>query len=193
MSESIKQRINAARLDGQTGKELRALFEAIFDDLTNGQTGFTNIIADTRYAMLSAPTLAIGGGAKQTAQATKPFMANVGGTMVFKAAATAMSAITGNIATGKFGLWAWYIDSAGAITTSTKTADADTAAAAFALMPAVPSGKVQIGAMIVTNSAGQFTGGTTALDAASTTVIYIDTIGAMAQVSSAVAHLNLAE
>lgn len=178
MSESIKQRINAARLDGQTKQELRALLEAILADLS----------ASVRYSVLSAPTLAIGGGAKQTAQATKPFMANVGGTLVFKAAATAMSAITGNIATGKFGLWAWYIDSAGTITTSAKTADADTAAAAFALMPAVPSGLVQLGAMIVTNSAAQFTGGTTALDAANTTVIYIDAIGAMASATA-----NLAE
>ena len=130
-----------------------------------------------RSAMLSPAGLAIGPSAKLVPQAVKPVMAMAAGTLVFKAAGTEMSALAGTIANTKYGLWAFYVDSAGTITTSTKTADADTAAAAFALMPAVPTGKAQIGAIIVVSSdAGGFIGGTHALDL-NCTVIYIDTVG----------------
>ena len=132
-------------------------------------------------SMLSPAGLAIGGGSKLTAQAAKPFMAMVNGSLVFKPAATAMSALgASTIAQGKFGLYCWYIDSAGTITTSTVTADADTAAAAFALMPAVPASRAMIGSMIVTDSNSAFVAATDALDADGVTAIYIDTVASPA-------------
>jgi len=128
-------------------------------------------------SMLSPAGLAIGPSAKLVPQAVNPIMAMANGVLVFKPAATEMSALAGTIANTKYALWAFYVDSAGTITTSTKTADANTGAAAFLLMPAVPTGKAQIGAIIVVSSdAGGFIGGTHALDL-NCTVIYIDTVG----------------
>lgn len=172
-------------LSAAANLDLAGLGKAILADLTALKARITTLLADvtairTRSltSMLSPAGLAIGGGAKKTAQAAKPFVALANGTLVYKAAATGMSVLSGAIAAGKHAIWAWYIDSAGTITTSTKTADADSVAAAFALMPAVPAGKAQIGFIIVSNgSASAFTGETTALDAANMTVVYVDTVG----------------
>jgi hypothetical protein len=174
---SIKRRLGVIR-DKIVSKELKPLFNDILTELAALRQATNN-------ACLSSAGLAIGGGTKRTAQAATAFMAIADGTPVYKTAATACSALAGTVAQNKFGLWAFYIDSAGTISTSTKTADADTAAAAIALMPAVPSGKAQIGAIVVTTTdAGGFVGATTALDAAGVTVIYINTIGPVADVSA---------
>lgn len=183
MSNSIKTRLNA--MPGSKGShELKVLFDLVLADLTALRATVAAAVVDvaairTRSltGTLTPATLVIGTASKLVPKASKPFTALAGGTLVFKAADTAMSALVGTIAQSKFGLWAFYIDSAGTITTSTKTADADTAAAAFALMPAVPASKAQIGFIIVTNSGEAFDGGTDDLDKASTTVIYCDTVG----------------
>jgi len=132
-------------------------------------------------AMISHPGLVIGSASKKVPKAGNAIQAVVGGTLVFKAADTAMSAITGTVAQNKFAIWAFYMDSAGTISSSTKTADANTAAAAYVLLPAIPANKVQIGFIIVTSVAiGGFVATTDDLDVADSTVIYVDSIGIQA-------------
>ncbi len=191
MTESIKLRI-AALSNNHDAKEHKLMLDAALADLTELRTELAAAVVDLTAArttlntrMLSPAGLAIGGGAKKTAQAAKPFFALAGGTLVYKPAATGMSALAAvTLAQGKFGMWCWYIDSAGTITTSAMTAAADTAAAAFALMPAVPANKAMIGAMIVTDSDSAFVADTDALDAQNVVVIYIDTVGTVTGLSA---------
>ena len=132
-------------------------------------------------AMISPPGLVIGTVSPKVPKATYAIQAVVGGTLVFKAADTAMCALTaGTVAQNKFAIWAFYMDNAGTITCSSKTADCNTAALAYAALPAIPANKVQIGFIIVTNSASAFVGGTDDLNIASNTVIYVDSVGIQA-------------
>lgn len=132
----------------------------------------------TASAVLSTPGLVINAGGALIAKAGSAFAALANGVLVYVVANTAMPALAGVIATTKFAAWAFYIDSAGTITVSAKTADAATLAAAVALVPAPPVGKAMIGFIVVQNATGgNFTGGTTALDAASITTTYVNTVG----------------
>jgi len=171
-------------LSAAANLDIAGLGKAILNDLTALKAKIAAIVVDitairtrSNLAVLSPPVIGIGSGGKTTAASTKPVLANVGGTLVYKVAGD-FSALVGTLATAKSALWAFYMDSAGTITTSAKTADAATAAAAFALMPAIPADKVQLGFIIVSNATGSnFVGGTTALDAASVTTVYVDTVG----------------
>lgn len=186
MAQKIKDRLSA-QSNIKDSQELKYLWDALLVDLARIKVEQAAVLADLtairaklNCSMLSPAGLAIGPSAKLVPQAVKPVMAMAAGTLVYKPAATEMSALAGTIANTKFGLWAFYVDSAGTITTSTKTADAATAAAAFALMPTVPANKTQIGAIIVVSSdAGGFIGGTHALDL-NCTVIYIDNVASAA-------------
>ena len=187
MAESIKLRMPALSIH-RDAKELRIMFETILADMAALRTGLVNVVTDlaalrikTNTYVVSPAGLAIGGGSKYTAQAVKPFMAMVNGTPVFLPAATAMSnPAVSTIAQNKFGMYCWYVDAAGTITTSAVTADGNTAALAFAAMPAVPANKAQIGAMIVTNTgAGGWVAMTDALDKTNNVVIYIDNVGSV--------------
>lgn len=136
-------------------------------------TQVNSVRESIRTNIVLPATLAIKSGTSPTVKSTGQFVVRVDGTVVVKAANTDMSALVGTLATAKAALWAFYIDSAGTITTSTKTADADDDAAALLLKPAVPDGKVELGYIIVENATGSgFVGGTTALDAEDVTVTY---------------------
>jgi hypothetical protein len=186
MTDSIKQRTAALSIT-EDAFALRKLFEQILADIAELGPHAAQFVADItavkareKNSMISNPGLAIGGGSKLTAQAVKPFMAMANGVLLFKPAATAMSDLPAStVALNKYGMWCWYIDSTGTITTSAATADASTAAAAFALMPAIPANKAMIGCMILTTTtAGGWVAGTDAIDAgAAQTVIYINNIG----------------
>lgn len=124
--------------------------------------------------LLANAGLVIKAGGSPTVKAANAFSVIAAGVVQTKTAATDMAALVGTLATAKAALWAFYIDSAGTLTSSTKTADAANANAALALKPAVPSGKVEIGYIIVANATGSnFVGGTTALDAANVTTTYV--------------------
>jgi hypothetical protein len=184
MAESIKLRMPALSIH-RDAKELRIMFETILADMAALRTGLVNVVSDlttlrtrSNTLMLSPAGLVIGTASKKVPKSSKPFMAMVNGTLVFLPVDTAMSTLgSSTVAQNKFALWAFYTDSTGTITTSTVTADANTAALAFAAMPAVPANKAQIGAIIVTNSAGSFVAVTDDLDKAGNTVIYIDNVG----------------
>lgn len=129
-------------------------------------------------ATLTKAGLAINAAASPLVKTTAPLAAVVAGAPVRKAAGTAMPALAGALATAKSALWAFYIDGLGNLTVSAKTADAATHDAAVALLPTPPAGVSMIGFVVVDNATGaNFVGGTTALDAASLTVTYYDTIG----------------
>ena len=125
--------------------------------------------------LLTAPVLAIKAGGSVTAMSTGAFSAMAAGVIQSKAANTDMAAISGTVADTKSALWAFYIDSAGTLSASTKTADAASAAAALLLKPAIPANKVELGYIIVTNaSAAPFVAATTALDATGVTTTYVN-------------------
>lgn len=142
-------------------------------------TKFNDLKARQSSRMLTSAGLAIKTGGSAIVKAGNAFAAIANGTVVRKAANTDMAALVGTLATAKSALWAFYIDSAGTLTASAKTADAATHDAAIALLPAAPTGKAMIGFIVVDNATGSnFVGGTTALDAASLTVTYYNTTGA---------------
>jgi hypothetical protein len=128
--------------------------------------------------ILTKAGLAIKAGASAIVKAVSAFAAVVSGTIVRKAANTDMAALVGTLATARSAAWAFYIDAAGTLTTSTKTADLTTHALAIAALPATPLNKALIGWIVVDNATGtNFVGGTTALDTGSLTVTYYDSAG----------------
>ena len=94
------------------------------------------------------------------------------GVPVTIAAGTNMPALTGiNFTTGQFTVACFFVDSAG-----TRTALGGTPGATLATLrwPQFPAGKSLIGFLIITHSAA-FTGGTTALDTATT--VFVSPLG----------------
>jgi hypothetical protein len=128
------------------------------------------------FGVITAATLCIKAGGSAVVKSSTAIICRVNGLTVTKTADTDMAALVGTLATLKYAAWAFYVDSAGTMTTSAKTADSTSSAAAIALLPAVPAGKLQVGYIVVYNgTAADFVGGTTALDAALLVVTYVNT------------------
>ena len=128
------------------------------------------------FGVETKATLVIKAGSSAIVKSSSAIACLVNGISVTKTANTDMAALVGTIATLKSAAWAFYVDSAGTLTTSAKTADADNATAAAALLPDIPAGKLQLGYVVVVNgTAADFIGGTTALDVALSTVTYVNT------------------
>jgi hypothetical protein len=141
-------------------------------------TDLTALRAKLNTNMLTKAGLAIKAGASALAKTAIASAALVGGVPVYIAANTDMAPLLGTLATASSAAWAFYVDAAGVITTSEKTASVATHALAVAAIPAPPASKAMIGFIVVTNATGSnFVGGTTALDAASLTVTYYDATG----------------
>jgi len=141
--------------------------------------------------IIAKATLVIKAGGGTVPKSSSAIEVIAGGVRQTKTANTDMSVIAGTLATAKAALWAFYIDSAGTITTSTKTADAANAAAALALKPAIPANKVELGYIIVANASGaDFTAGTTALDATDITTTYYSNPVTSGIVAAAVSELT---
>lgn len=184
MTESVKQRCSSLSIH-RDGFQIRRLFEAVLADLTlfkaglaAGAVDLAAIRARNACAMLSPAGLVLGTSTGKMPKTTYPIMALANGVLVFKPAGTDMSVLPASTTLqDAFGLWAFYIDSAGTITTSDRCGNTSTAALAFAAMPAVPANKTQIGAIIVTDSNSSFVAGTDSLNASGVTCIYIDCVG----------------
>lgn len=101
-----------------------------------------------------------------------PFQGFANGVPVTIAAATDMPALTGTITANKFNVYCFFIDSASTVTVAQGTEGATLAAVVF---PPFPQGKALVGYLIITHSS-TFTGGTTALDTATT--VYVSPVGA---------------
>lgn len=132
-----------------------------------------NALADR----LSSQTFSTGGLAIKAGGST---LAKTVNTVYYQAngvygalAAADMPALTGlNISAGKYNCAVFYVDSAGTTSAGFGTEGASAAAVQF---PQTPQGKAIIGFLMITY-ASAFTGGTTALDTATT--VYVNTQGA---------------
>jgi hypothetical protein len=183
MSESIKQRIGG--MSSADKVQWRKLMDAVLADLTALRANIATLTTDASKAYtLTGAGLTIASG-KKTATCGTAFWYMAGGAMHYKAAGDC-SALAGTIADAKAAAWTFYIDAAGDITTSAKTADAANAAAAAALAAAVavPAGLAAIGVLIVSSSGATFVGGTTDLDAGTATDVYYSFIGPAATTST---------
>ena len=203
MTEYIKHRLSALA-NANDANQLRWLFNAALVDLTAVRTKLAAAVVDMtamrarqNLAMISPVGLVQGSSTPGTCKTTYAIQAIVNGTFVYLPAATEMSVLPAQTVTqGNFGLFAFYIDAAGTITTSTAVINAATAAAAYALLPALPANKVQLGFIIVTDSNSAFVSGTDALNASGVTTIYVDNVGIQSPLvsltTSAPAALTLA-
>lgn len=126
--------------------------------------------------LITAPGLAIGSTPANVANGAFAFRVNG---MPYEKAAVAAGTAPGNdvVPTGLFGAVAFDIGSDGTIDAVEATDNATgyaTAAAAVADLPAVATDHVRMGYVTASKSDGAFTFGTTALNAANTTVVYTD-------------------
>lgn len=122
---------------------------------------------------MSSAGLAIKAGGSAVVKSVNTVNAFINGVLVTKAAAD-MAALVGTIPTTKFGLFVFTLQADGTLTTRAGTLNG--AAMANLVFPEIPEGEVVIGFIVVENgAAGNFVGGTTALDAANVTVTYFDT------------------
>jgi hypothetical protein len=122
---------------------------------------------------LTSAGLVIHGSASALAKTgAADFYAVANGVLVKIAASTDMPALTGiNTSAGNFTVACFFIDSAGTVTAGGGTQGATLGAVLF---PPFPRGKALVGFLII-SGAGAFTGGTTALDTATTQ--YISPLG----------------
>ena len=133
-----------------------------------------NAIGD-RYSsqpLTSAGLVIKAGGSTLAKTGSADFYASVQGILVKIAASTDMTALTGLvISANNFNVACFFVDSAGTVTVAFGTQGATLGAAVF---PPFPQGKALVGFLIITHSA-TFTGGTTALDTATT--VYVSPLG----------------
>jgi hypothetical protein len=122
---------------------------------------------------LTSAGLVIHGSASALAKTgAADFYAIANGTLVKIAASTDLPALTGiNITAANFNVVCFFIDSGGTVTIAAGTQGATVGAVLF---PPFPKGKALVGFLLITN-ASTFTGGTTALDAATT--VYVNGAG----------------
>jgi hypothetical protein len=122
---------------------------------------------------LTSAGLVIHGSASTLAKTgSADFYASVQGKLVKIAASTDMPALTGcNFAAGAFNVASFYVNGAGVVTMLTGTQGATLGAVTF---PEPPKNQALVGFLIITY-ASAFTGGTTALDTATT--VYVSPLG----------------
>lgn len=129
--------------------------------------------------LVSTGALAIKAGASAIVKAGSALYALANGVLVTKAANTDMAALAGTVTNATFNIWAFYIDSAGTLTSVLGTAGSTLARVRF---PDTPKGKAMIGFVIINpTGTGDFVGGTTALDDATVVpnAVYVNTLGAV--------------
>ena len=134
-----------------------------------------NALADrfSSQALSSAGLVIKTGGSALAKTGSAAWYGVANGVPVSIAGSTDMPALTGiNVSAGKYNVACFFIDSAGTVTALGGTEGATLAAVKF---PESPVGKALVGFLIITY-ASAFTGGTTALDTATT--VYVNPIGA---------------
>lgn len=161
MQENI-MRLLSARPAMPGGREMTVAMLAIADRLSS-QT-------------LGSAGLAIVGVSSAAAMAATAFSAVAGGALRRVAASTAMTALSGTTAINTFNVYCFFIDPAGTLTTVMGTSATTLANVKF---PDPVQKTAMIGFITVNPTSAPFIGGTTALDAASTNVVYVNTQGAV--------------
>lgn len=136
---------------------LRKLIEPLFDRMSS--VGL----------VISTPVINAGGAAFPKMGAADSYFV-VNGVLVKIAAATALPALTGaNAIQNGFIIVCYFVDAAGNLTMLYGATSGTTLA--LAKWPQFPKQKALIATLIITNAGGVFTGGTTALDTATTVYI----------------------
>ena len=159
MNSKLRQHLNNLSIQ-KDGQILATPLKAIVDRLSC-------------CALATAGLVIKVGGSTLAKTGATAFYATVKGKLVTIAAATDMPALTGlTITAAKFNVACFYIDDASTVTMKAGTEGASIAAVKF---PQPPEGKTLVGALLITHSS-TFTGGTTALDTATT--VYLSPIGA---------------
>lgn len=124
-------------------------------------------------ALNSAGLALKSGGSTLAKTGASDFYAVANGVLVKISASTDMPALTGlNITQSKFNVICFFVDVAGTVTAAMGT---EGTAIGNVIFPQLPEKKALIGTLLITNSGGTFTGGTTALDTATT--VYINANG----------------
>lgn len=123
-------------------------------------------------ALSSAGLVIKAGGSALAKTGSAVFYAVANGRIVTIAGSTDMPALVGNIGAGKYNVYCFFIDQAGTVTVAMGVEGASAATVKF---PPFPEGKALVGFILVTY-ASAFTGGTTALDTATT--VYVSPLGA---------------
>ncbi len=143
----------------RTSKALRGPLETLVDRYSS-------------QPLTSAGLVIKAGGSTLAKTGAADFYAIASGVLVKVAASTDMPALTNiNFGAGNFQVACFFIDSAGTVTAAGGTQGATLGAVLF---PPVPRGKALVGFLIITY-ASAFTGGTTALDTATT--VYVSPLG----------------
>jgi hypothetical protein len=124
-------------------------------------------------ALNSAGLVIKAGGSTLAKTGASDFYAVANGILVKIAAATDMPALTGlTITQAKFNVICFLVDAAGTVTAAMGS---EGTAIANVKFPQLPEKKALIGFLLITNAGGTFTGGTTALDTATT--VYVNANG----------------
>jgi hypothetical protein len=128
---------------------------------------------------INTAALRIKGGAASAivqTNAASVYVAN--GKLVIKASATDLPALVGTVTNATFNVFAFFVNSAGTLSTSMGIAGSTLAKVQF---PPIPERSAMIGfIIIVPTGTGNFVGGTTALDDGTVVpnVVFCNTIGA---------------
>lgn len=129
--------------------------------------------ANTVAVRAAGLEIASGGSALAQVGSTSTFVATVGGRYVSIAAGTDMPALTGlSITANAFNVACFFVNSAGTVVMRAGTEGTTAARVKF---PDFPVDMALVGFLLITHSS-TFTGGTTALDTATT--VYVSPVGA---------------
>ena len=141
--------------------EFLKVFESLFNTQVLGQAGL----------VINAATSAL-------VKAANAFAATVAGTLVYKAAGTAMTALGGaTVLTLNYQIWVFTIDAVGNLYTYAGVPAASLAGVATPIIPESPVQAV-IGSLVLYNgTASSFVPGTTALDTALLVPVYNNATG----------------
>lgn len=126
----------------------------------------------TSQPLTSAGLAIVGGGSTAAKIGATDFYAIVNGVLVKIAASTSLTALAGTITATKYNVFCFFVDQGGTVTT---LMGREGAAIGNIVFPEFPKNKALVGFLIVTY-ASTFTGGSTALDTATT--VYVNPIGA---------------
>ena len=176
MSESVKQRTGSLA-NVSDALHLRKLLEATRSEVSSLRSVVNNIYgALSGNYLVVQPTLAIGTTVQNVSNLA--FYYSIAGTVYYKAAVAAGTAPGNDIVPqAKFGAVAFDIGVNGTIDAIEAPANATGYASALlaaAALPAPAADHARMGYVTATKSDGAFTFGTTALNAANSTVAYTD-------------------
>ena len=176
MSESVKQRTGSLA-NVSDAFHLRKLLEATRSEVSSLRSVVNNIYgALSGNYLVTQPTLAIGTTVQNVSNLA--FYYSIAGTVYYKAAVAAGTAPGNDIVPqAKFGAVAFDIGVNGTIDAIEAPANATGYASALlaaAALPAPAADHARMGYVTATKSDGTFTFGTTALNAANSTVAYTD-------------------